>query len=302
MARSNRSSPSPVDDKAPKDSKIPMYQYINGRYQIPIDRSSPSPIESPNSSSGDSGSCSCSTSSCDESCPADCDKKFVCCFEKSCDLEVVPLGPCKNGLICCDRKSCDSDSVELDVCPNEDDSDRKSMREEGFLNTQAKGDHVDEIHLSYQGQLNLECIQDDSCPEKQPFVRKSTLKKGNRPLILSRSVGFQISKANSARDLFRNDLCEMDSDYKNKDLCDYLGMKEQVSKSIQVHQVYFESCLNSSYQKFLYCRAKALSDSIILEFLFIVLPRREKIISDFRHELISKTHSVKNQESHQRHR
>ena len=231
-----------MDDTASKDFKIPMAR---------SNRSSPSPIESPNSSSGDSGSCSCSTSSCDESCPADCDKKFVCCFEKSCDLEVVPLSNCKNGLICCDRKSCDSDSVELDVCPNEDDSDRKSMREEGFVNTQAKGDHVDEIHLSYPGPLNLECKQDYLCPEKQPFVRKPTLKKGNRPKMLSRAVGFQISKANSTRDLFRNDLSPMDSDYKNKDLCDYLGMKEQVSKSIQVHQVYFELCLNSSYQKFL---------------------------------------------------
>ena len=137
------------------------------------------------------------------------------------------------------------------------------------MNTQAKGDRDDEIHLSYQGQLNLECKQADSCPEKQPFVRKPTLKKGNRPKMLSKEVGFEISKANSTSDLFRNDLSQMDSDYKNKDLCDYLGMKEQVSKSIQAHQVYLELCLNSSYQKFLlYCRTKAVSDSIILEFVF----------------------------------
>ena len=235
-----------MDDTASKDFKIPMAR---------SDRSSPSPIESLNSSSGDSGSCSCSSSSCDESCPADCDKKFVCCFEKSCDLEAVPLGNCKNGLICCDRKSCDSDSIELDVCPNEDDSDRKSMREEGFSNTQAKGDPEDEIHLSYQGQLNLEWKQDDSCPEIQPFVRKPTLKKGNCPKLLSRVVSFKIGKANSTSDLFRNDLSQMDSrsSYsngclvdKNKDLCEYLGMKEHVSKSIQVHQVYFELCLNFS--------------------------------------------------------
>ena len=115
--------PPNVDNTASKDFKIPMSR---------SDRSSPIPIESPNSSSGDSGSCSCSTSSCDESCPADCDKKFVCCFEKSCDLEAVPLGNCKNGFICCDRESCDSDSVELDVCPNQDDSDRKSCRRMGL--------------------------------------------------------------------------------------------------------------------------------------------------------------------------
>ena len=243
--------PPNVDNTASKDFKIPMSR---------SDRSSPIPIESPNSSSGDSGSCSCSSSSCDESCPADCDKKFVCCFEKSCDLEAVPLGNCKNGFICCDRESCDSDSVELDVCPNQDDSDRKSMQEEGLANTQTKGDPEDEIHLSSQGQLNLECKQDDACPEKQPFVRKSTLKKGNCPKMRSRAVSFQIGRANSTSDLFRNDLSQMDSCsncsngclvYKNKDLCEYLGMKEQVSKSIQVHQVYFELCLNSTNQKFL---------------------------------------------------
>jgi len=134
------------------------------------------------------------------------------------------------------------------------------LQEDGFANTQTKGDPEDEIHLSSQGQLNLECKQADSCPEKQPFVRKPTLKKGNRPKMLSKEVGFEISKANSTSDLFRNDLSQMDSCsncsngclvYKNKDLCDYLGMKEQVSKSIQVHQVYFELCLNSRNQKFL---------------------------------------------------
>ena len=242
------------------------------------DRSSPSPIESPNSSSGDSSSCSCSSSSCDESCPADCDKKFFCCFEKSCNLDVVPLGNCKNGLICCDRESCDSDSVELDVCPNEDDSDRKSLQEEGFSKTQAKDDPEDEIYPSYQGQLNLECEQDDSRPEEQSFERKPTLKKGNRPKMISRAVSFQITKANSTSDLFRNDLSQMDPcsnssngrclEYKNKDLCEHLGMKEQVSKSIQVHQVYFELCLNSSHQKFLF---KSVSDSIILEFVFYII-------------------------------
>ena len=106
-------------------------------------------------------------------------------------------------------------------------------------NTPANVSHEDEIHSSDQSQPNLQSRQDDSSLEPHPFVRKPTLKYVNSSKMLSRRVSFQSGRANSTGDLFRNDLSETDVGYKNKDLSDYLGMKDQVSKSIAVHQVYF---------------------------------------------------------------
>ena len=106
-------------------------------------------------------------------------------------------------------------------------------------NTPANVSHEDEIHSSDQSQPKLQSRHDDACPEPHPFVRKPTLKYVDNPKMLSRRVSFQSGRANSTGDLFRNDLSETDVGYKNKDLSDYLGMKDQVSKSIAVHQVYF---------------------------------------------------------------
>ena len=106
-------------------------------------------------------------------------------------------------------------------------------------NTPVNVGHEDEIHSSDQSQPNLQSRHDDACLEPHPFVRKPTLKYVDNPKMLSRRVSFQSGRANSTGDLFRNDLSEIDVGYKNKDLSDYLGMKDQVSKSIAVHQVYF---------------------------------------------------------------
>ena len=106
-------------------------------------------------------------------------------------------------------------------------------------NTPVNDGHEDEIHCSDQSQPNLQSRQDDSCLEPHPFARKPTLKYVNSSKMLSRRVSFQSGRANSTTDLFRNDLSETDVEYKNKDLSDYLGMKDQVSKSIAVHQVHF---------------------------------------------------------------
>ena len=106
-------------------------------------------------------------------------------------------------------------------------------------NTTVNDGHEDEIHSSHQTQPNLQNREDDACLEPHPFVRKPTLKYVDNPKMLSRRVSFQSGRANSTGDLFGNDMPETDVGYKNKDLNDYLGMKDQVSKSIAVHQVHF---------------------------------------------------------------
>ena len=117
--------------------------------------------------------------------------------------------------------------------------------------TPAKDVEEGEIHVSHQSQLNLQGRQNDSCHEEHRFVRRPTLKKVNSPKMSSRRVSFQASRSNSTGDLFRVDSSENDSGYKNKDLSDYLGMKDQVSKSIAGHQVYFWIVLNQNKSHFI---------------------------------------------------
>ena len=116
--------------------------------------------------------------------------------------------------------------------------------EVGSSTTPANDVDEDETHFLPPSQLNLQGRQNDSCHEEHQFVRRPTLKKSNSPTMFSRRVSFQASKANSTGDLFRVDSSENDFGYKNKDLSDYLGMKDQVSKSIAGHQVYLWIVLN----------------------------------------------------------
>ena len=161
--------------------------------------------------------------------------------------------------------------------------------------TPAKDVDEDEIHVSHQSQLNLQGRQNDSCHEEHRFVRRPTLKKVNSPKMSSRRVSFQASRSNSTGDLFRVDSSENDSGYKNKDLSDYLGMKDQVSKSIAGHQVYFWIVLNQNKSHFI--KKLHLQTYYMLLYGFIAISRRQKIISYCKNQHFSETYFVKSQAS-----
>ena len=209
--------------------------------KIPIQLTSTTPIHSPSSSSGhteSSSSCSCSSCSCDENCPPDCKGEFVCCFKGSCNLDDVPLDNCKNGLICCDKKSCQSEVVDVVVCPNKMDSNRESIKEKSSPIQSAMDETEGDINFASQG---TQTSKDDLCREERMFEPKTNHaandQKQNVEKKRRRSVAFQMPRSNSTGNLSQPSLSEIDSYYTGKDLSLYLGMKDQVSKSIQFHEV-----------------------------------------------------------------
>ena len=209
---------------------------------IPIPLCSTAPINSPSSSSSHTeSSCSCSSCSCDENCPPDCKGELVCCFKGSCDLDDVPLENCKNGLICCDKKSCQSQVVEVAECPNKMGFNGKSIYEGSApiksFNDGNKGD----VHFAHQSTQTLQCSKDDPCNEESIVEPRTSNSENDEKHGFEkkrrRSVAFQIPRSNSTGNLLQPSLYERDSYYTGKDLSAYLGMKDQVSKSIQFHEV-----------------------------------------------------------------
>ena len=216
-----------------------------GKYlEMPVQSTSTAPIHSPSSSSGhteSSSSCSCSSCSCDENCPPDCKGEFVCCFKGSCNLDDVPLDNCKNGLICCDKKSCQSQVVDVVECPNKMESHRESIKERSAPIKSSKDDTEGDIHFAHQSTQTLQCSKDDLCPKERIFEPGTNHTENDlKPIVEKkrrRSVAFQMPRSNSTGNLLPPGSSEMDSYYTGKDLSAYLGMKDQVSKSIQFHEV-----------------------------------------------------------------
>ena len=209
--------------------------------EMPIQSTFTDQIHSPSSSSGhteSSSSCSCSSCSCDENCPPDCKGEFVCCFKGSCNLDDVQLDNCKNGLICCDKKSCQSEVVDVVVCPNKMDSNRESIKEKSSQIQSAMDETEGDINFASQG---TQTSKDDLCREERMFEPKTNHaandQKQNVEKKRRRSVAFQMPRSNSTGNLSQPSLSEIDSYYTGKDLSLYLGIKDQVSKSIQFHEV-----------------------------------------------------------------
>lgn len=251
--------------------------------EMPIQSTFTDQIHSPSSSSGhteSSSSCSCSSCSCDENCPPDCKGEFVCCFKGSCNLDVVPLENCKNGLICCDKKSCQSQVVEVTECPNQMESNRKSIDVGSAPIKSSNDDNEGDVHFANQSTQTLQCSKDGPCHEESIFDVENDEKQAF-DFKRRRSVGFQIPRFNSTGNLLQPSLYEKDSYYTGKDLSAYLGMKDQVSKSIQFHEVN-SVAKNSSRHCFLHLKQLCLSvtpnlsyDNIILLFSQLFADERE---------------------------
>ena len=240
---------------------------------IPIQLTSTAPIHSPSSSSGhteSSSSCSCSSCSCDESCPPDCKGEFVCCFKGSCNIDDVPLDNCKNGLICCDKKSCQSQVVEVVECPNKKESNRKCMNK-GLPIKSSNDDDDGDGNVAHQSTQTLQCSKDAPCHEERVFEPITSNSKNEAIQGLEgkrrRSVAFQIPRYSTCPgNLLQPSLHERNSYYTGKDLSAYLGMKDQVSKSIQFHEVRFG-------QKFKYALFLALKTVLYQSrLIFLMIP------------------------------
>ena len=234
-----------VDSDSDEGKSVILHDTPGKDLDIPIQLTSSATIHSPSSSSGhteSSSSCSCSSCSCDESCPPDCKGEFVCCFKGSCSLDDVPLDNCKNGLICCDKKSCQSQVVEVVECPNKKESNRKSMNKGSSPIKSSNDDNDGNVNVSHQSTQTLQCSKDAPCHEERVFESRTSNSEDEEIQGFEgkrrRSVAFQIGRY-SSDNILQPSLYERNSYYTGKDLSAYLGMKDQVSKSIQIHEVRF---------------------------------------------------------------
>ena len=183
-------------------------------------------------SSGEySSSLSCS---CGDSCSSDCEKIYDCC----------------------DRESCDSEIVEGTKSNNETKHSRESLQMRGSTSSSSEINQKKGMELTKHNQ-----IRDQGGSENPRLIERQ------RPKLLSISstgiaslrtprldflhiadndaislrspcaVSIQITRANSTGTLFDGTLSETDLGYTSKDLSAYLGMKDQISKSILQHEV-----------------------------------------------------------------
>ena len=183
-------------------------------------------------SSGEySSSLSCS---CGESCPSDCQKVYDCC----------------------DRKSCDSEIVEGTKSNNETKDSRESLQVRGSNDRSSEINKKKGMELTEHNQIsepsgsgNARVIERER-PKLLPISstgirsiwtpRLDILHIADNDAISLRSpcaVSIQITRANSTGTLFDGTLSETDLGCTSKDLSAYLGMKDQISKSILQHEV-----------------------------------------------------------------
>ena len=183
-------------------------------------------------SSGEySSSLSCS---CGDSCPSDCEKIYDCC----------------------DRKSCDSEIVEGTKSNNETKDRRESLQVRGSpsrspeTNQKKSMELVEHNQISDQSGSENPRLVERQRPKFLPISstgvvslrtpRLDVLHIADNDAISLRSpcaVSIQITRANSTGTIFDGTLSEADLGYTSKDLSAYLGMKDQISKSIVQHEV-----------------------------------------------------------------
>ena len=174
--------------------------------------------------------------SCGDSCPSDCEKIYDCC----------------------DRESCDSEIVEGTKSNNETKHSRESLPVRGSNSSSSEINQKKGMDLTEHNQTS-----DQSGSENPRLIERQ------RPKLLSISstgiaslrtprldflhiadndaislrspcaVSIQITRANSTGTLFDGTLSETDLGYTSKDLSAYLGMKDQISKSILEHEVFY---------------------------------------------------------------
>ena len=193
-------------------------------------------------SSGEySSSLSCS---CGDSCPSDCEKIYDCC----------------------DRESCDSKIVEGTKSNNETKHSRESLQMKGSTSSSSEINQKRGMELTEHNQISDQSGSENPClierqrPKLLPisFTGIASLRTpmldfpqiADNDAISLRSpcaVSIQITRANSTGTLFEGTLSETDLESTSKDLSAYLGMKDQISKSIIQHEVctfrYFKQTL-----------------------------------------------------------
>ena len=210
--------------KAFMDSEVPIPQSLVSNA-----------IQTKTTTSPSSGEYSSSLScSCGDSCPSDCQKAYDCC----------------------DRESCDSEIVEGTKSNNETKHSRESLQMRGSTSSSSEINQKKEMELTEHNQTS-----DQSGSESHRLIERQ------RPKLLSISstgiaslrtprldflhiadndaislrspcaVSIQITRSNSTGTLFDGTLSETDLGYTSKDLSAYLGMKDQISKSILQHEV-----------------------------------------------------------------
>ena len=228
-----------------------------GNYvEIPLDFSSISSRSHSRlakSPSSDELSTSSSFSSCN-SCPSNCEKEYDCCDRRdSCYSETIEGIACKNKMDCNRPIIMVIGSV---IGPLEDDQ-RTTMND--FKTNLTRIDHQGDIDglcrkeaLLGQRKETLENSNLIECsrPERLPTSTSQIRSLGSPRFEVSRTVyddvisrrsscgvSIQITRTNSTGTLFETSLSETDLRYTNKDLSEYLGMKDQISKSIVQHEV-----------------------------------------------------------------
>ena len=207
-----------------KDTEIPiLYSLVSDAIQT---KTPTTP------SSGEySSSLSCS---CGDSCPSDCQKVYDCC----------------------DRESCDSEIVDGKNSNNETKDSRDSLQMRGSNSWSSEINQKKGMELTEHNQISepsgsgnarlIERERPKLLPVSSTGIRSlrtpmlDILHIADNDAISLRSpcaVSIQITRANSTGTLFDGTLSETDLGYTSKDLSAYLGMKDQISKSILQHEV-----------------------------------------------------------------
>ena len=217
-----------------------------------ISSKSHSRLETSPSSDEQSTSSSCS---CCNSCPSNCEKEYDCCDRReSCYSETI------EGIACQDKMECNRSSIlaiDSVIGPLEDDQRTKM---DLFKTKLSKIDHKGDIDglcrkESILGQ-EIETLENSNLierarPERLPTSTTQIGSPRSARLEVSRTVendvisrrpscgvSINVTRTNSTGTLFDTSLSETDLRYTNKDLSEYLGMKDQISKSIVQHEVY----------------------------------------------------------------
>ena len=183
-------------------------------------------------SSGEySSSLSCS---CGDSCPSDCQKAYDCCDRESCDSEIIE-GTGYNNEIKHSRESLQA-RVSTSMSPEINQKKGMELTEHNKISDQSGSENPRLIEQQRPKFLPFSSTRIGSLGTP----RLDVLHIADYDAISLRSpcaISIQITRANSTGSLFEGTLSKTDPRYTSKDLAAYLGMKDQISKSILQHEV-----------------------------------------------------------------
>ena len=227
--------------------------------------SSQSHIRLATSLSSDEHSTSSSFSCCN-SCPSNCEKEYDCCDRReSCYSETV------EGIACQDKMECNRSTILVSgsVIRSMEDDQRTKLAQ--FKAQSTRIDHQCDIDgfCEQEGLLGnrIETLKSSNLieryrPERLPISNSQIESLKSPRLEVTRTfdndrisrrsscgvsscgLSIHITRTNSTGTLIETSLSETDLRYTNKDLSEYLGMKDQISKSILQHEVYILNTLN----------------------------------------------------------